>query len=213
MVEPKFFETIAPFYDFLTRVFMMGTYDSVRRRMLNEDTSRFSILDLCCGTGYICNTIEAERIVGLDMSDRMLARNARVKRPNKVLIKGNAYNMPFTAAEFDRIYCSSASHEFKLFAKILNKCNQILKPGGCFILFDIYQPKNPVLSAIMNTFVRRVVERNIMWVYTREDWRRMLTEAGFVVEELDIIRGFYIYVRARKAADENAMETQTLGKL
>lgn len=209
MVEPKFFETIAPFYDFLTRLFMMGTYDSVRQRMLDEDTSRFSILDLCSGTGYICNTIEAERIVGLDMSDSMLARNARVKRPNKTLVKGNAYNMPFEDAEFDRIYCSSASHEFKLFSKILKKCYQILKPGGRFILFDIYQPKNPVLSLIMNTFVRRVVERNLMWVHTKEEWRQMLTEAGFIVEELDTIRGFYIYIRARKPDAENVAETQT----
>lgn len=198
MVEPKFFETIAPFYDFLTRLFMMGTYDSVRKRMLKEDTSQLDVLDLCCGTGYISNTVIARRIVGFDMSDAMLARNARIKRPNKTLIKGNAYHMPFKDAEFDRIYCSSASHEFKLFSRLLKKGFEILKPGGYFTIFDIYQPKNRFLSLIMNTFVRHVVERNIMWVHTKEEWRQMLTEAGFEVEELDVIRGLYIYVRARK---------------
>ena len=198
MVEPSFFEKIAPYYDFLTRLFMMGTYDSVRRRMLNEDTSQFTILDLCCGTGYICNTIEAKKIVGFDMSDKMLALNAKKKRENKVLIKGNAYQMPFTDPEFDRIYNSSASHEFKRFEKVLTRCHQILKPGGKFILFDIYMPENRFLAFIMNTFVRVVVERNIMFVLTRDEWQKMLEENGFKVEEISIIRGFYIFIRATR---------------
>ena len=202
MVAPSFFETIAPYFDFLTRLFMMGTYDSVRQRMLNEDASQLTVLDLCCGTGYICNTINARKIVGIDMSDRMLSLNARKKRENKILIKGNAYNMPFADNEFDRIYCSSASHEFKRFGKILSKCYRMLKPGGKFVLFDIYQPRNPFLSLIMNTFVRYAVEQNLMWVYSKEEWRRMLENTGFRVEELDTIRGLYIFVRAVKPERE-----------
>ncbi|ADJ25448.1 Methyltransferase type 11 [Dehalogenimonas lykanthroporepellens BL-DC-9] len=198
MVEPRFFEKIAPAYDFLTRLFMGGTYESMRKRMLDEDTSQMDILDLCCGTGYICNTIEARRIVGLDQSDAMLARNAKVRRENKTLIKGNAYQMDFKPGEFDRVYNSSASHEFKLFSRLLTKSFEILKPGGKIIIFDIYQPKNPVLSFFMNTFVRYVVERGIMFVHTREEWEKMLTEAGFIIEELDVVRGLYIFARARK---------------
>ncbi|MDV2988630.1 MAG: methyltransferase domain-containing protein [Dehalogenimonas sp.] len=198
MVEPKFFETIAPAYDFLTRLFMGGTYESMRKRMLNEDTSHMDILDLCCGTGYICNTIEARRIVGLDQSDAMLARNAKVKRENKTLIKGNAYQMDFKPEEFDRVYNSSASHEFKLFSRLIQKSYEILKPGGKLIIFDIYQPKNPILSFFMNTFVRYVVERGIMFVHTKDEWRKMLQDAGFIIEELDVVRGLYIFARVRK---------------
>jgi demethylmenaquinone methyltransferase/2-methoxy-6-polyprenyl-1,4-benzoquinol methylase len=198
MVEPRFFDKIAPYYDFLTRFFMMGTYDSVRKKILCEDTRQFTVLDLCCGTGYISNKIDAQKIVGLDQSEHMLALNARVTKKNKILIKGNAYNMPFSEAEFDRIYCSTASHEFKKFSKVLDKCHQILKGDGKLILFDIYQPNNRLLSFIMNTFVRHMVERNLMWVYTKEQWARLLTEAGFRIEELKIIRGFYIFIRAAK---------------
>ena len=198
MVEPKFFETIAPAYDFLTKLFMGGTYESMRKRMLNEDTSQMDVLDLCCGTGYISNTIVARRIVGLDQSDAMLARNAKVKRNNKELIKGNAYQVQFKDGEFDRIYNSSASHEFKLFSRLLQKSYQALKPGGKIIIFDIYQPKNRVLSLFMNTFVRYAVERGIMFVHTKDEWRQMLTEAGFEGEELESVRGLYIFVKAVK---------------
>jgi demethylmenaquinone methyltransferase/2-methoxy-6-polyprenyl-1,4-benzoquinol methylase len=198
MVAPSFFETIAPYFDFLTRLFMMGTYEKVREKMLNEDTSSFRILDLCCGTGYITNTIRAKQIIGFDMSPRMLNLNAKVKRGNKVLIRGNAYHLPFNQDEFDRIYCSSATHEFKLFFRILNKSFEILKPGGKFICFDIFQPNNPLLSFVMNTFVRYVVEHGLMWIFTKEQWHKMLETVGFEVEEVDIIRGLYVFIRARK---------------
>ena len=198
MVEPKFFEVIAPVYDVLTRFFMGGTYESMRRRMLNENTSQLDVLDLCCGTGYISNTIDAKRIVGFDQSDAMLTRNARTKRPNKTLIKGTAYQMPFGDKEFDRIYCSSASHEFKLFNRVLKDCYRILKPGGRVVIFDICQPKNKFLSLFMNTIVRYVVERGIMFVKTKEEWRSMLEATGFKVEELEIVRGLYVFVRAVK---------------
>ena len=166
--------------------------------MLAEDTSQMDILDLCCGTGYISNTIQAKRIVGLDQSDAMLARNAKVKRDNKTLIKGNAYQMTFKEAEFDRIYNSSASHEFKLFSRLLSKGYEILKPGGKFIIFDIYQPRNRVLSVFMNTFVRYAVERGIMFVHTKEEWAQLLTDAGFEIEELEVVRGLYIFAKVVK---------------
>jgi len=198
MVAPRFFEKVAPFYDFLTRMFMLGTYEGIRKRMLDEDTGKFTVLDLCCGTGYICNTIEAEKIVGIDMSERMLSINALKKRNNKTLIKSNAYHMDFPDEEFDRIYCTSASHEFKLFPRVLKKCHKTLKPGGKFLLFDIYQPKNPFYSLLVNTIYRYPVEHNIMWIYTKDQWRRLFEDCGFELEELESVRGVFIYARAVK---------------
>ncbi|MEA2121306.1 MAG: 2-methoxy-6-polyprenyl-1,4-benzoquinol methylase, mitochondrial [Dehalococcoides mccartyi] len=198
MVAPSFFEKVAPVYEFLTRMFMLGTFESARDRMLNEDTSAFSVLDLCTGTGYIANKIEAKRIVGLDQSVQMMALNDRTKRPNKTLVRGNAYHLPFEAGEFERIYCSSASHEFKLFGKVLAECFRTLKPGGKVAVYDIYQPKNKFYSLIVNTIYRYPVEHNIMWVHTLEEWRKLLTEAGFEVEELEAVRGVFVFVRARK---------------
>ncbi len=198
MVAPKFFNKVAPFYDFLTRMFMLGTYQSIRKRMLDEDTSQFTVLDLCCGTGYICNTVNARKIVGLDMSERMLDLNAAKKRDNTTLVKANAYHLDLPPNEFDRIYCSSASHEFKLFDRVLKKCHEILKPGGQFVLFDIYQPKNPFYSLIVNTIYRYPVEHNIMWVHTLEGWHQLFEENGFLVEELAPVRGVFLYARATR---------------
>jgi ubiquinone/menaquinone biosynthesis C-methylase UbiE len=198
MSAPKIFELITPYYDLLTRFWLMGTYERARDMMLNEDTREFTVLDLCCGTGYICNRINAKKIVGLDQSERMLAFNAGVKKENKTLIKGDAYNLPFSTNVFDRIYCANAVHEFKDLPQVLEKCHQILNPGGKLILFDVHQPKNWFLSLITNTLVRYVREQGFMWIHTKEQWKKLLSETGFRIEELKTISRFFIFIKAAK---------------
>jgi ubiquinone/menaquinone biosynthesis C-methylase UbiE len=100
---------------------------------------------------------------------------------------------------FDRIYCANAVHEFKNLSKVLEKCHQILNPGGKLILFDVYQPKNWFLSLVTNTLVRYVREQGFMWIHTKEQWKKLLTQTGFKIEELKAIRGFFIFIRAAKA--------------
>ena len=199
MCKPSFFEKVAPVYELLTRMFMLGTFTSTRKRILSEDTSDMNVLDLCCGTGYITNSIDAKEIVGVDFSDAMLAVNAKKEHPNKTLIKGNAYHLEgFEEDSFDRIYNTSASHEFKRFDLIIERAAKLLKTGGLFYIYDIYQPKNIFYKAIINTVYRYIVERNFMWVHTKEKWIEMFTQAGFEIEELDIKRGIFIFIRARK---------------
>ena len=199
MCKPSFFEKIAPVYEGLTRMFMLGTFTSTRKRILAEDTAEMTVLDLCCGTGYITNYINAKEIVGVDFSEAMLAVNAKKERPNKKLIKGNAYHLEgFDDHTFDRIYNTSASHEFKRFDLVIERASQLLKTGGKFYVYDIYQPKNIFYKIIINTIYRYIVERNFMWVHTKEEWIEMFTKVGFEIEELDIKRGVFIFIRARK---------------
>ena len=199
MCKPSFFEKIAPVYEVLTRMFMLGTFTSIRKRILAEDTSEMKVLDLCCGTGYITNSIEAKEIVGVDFSDAMLSVNAKKERPNKTLIKGNAYHLEgFEPGTFDRIYNTSASHEFKRFDMIIERAGSLLKTGGKFYIYDIYQSSNFFYKVVVNTVYRYIVERNFMWVHTKEEWIEMFTKAGFEIEKIDIKRGIFIYIVARK---------------
>ena len=199
MCKPSFFEKIAPVYEVLTRMFMLGTFTGIRKRILSEDTSEMKVLDLCCGTGYITNTIQAKEIVGVDFSDAMLAINAKKERPNKTLIKGNAYHLEgFENSTFDRIYNTSASHEFKRFDMIIERAGSLLKSGGKFYLYDIYKSSNFFYKAVVNTVYRYIVEHNFMWVHSKEEWIEMFAKAGFEIEELDIKRGIFIYIVARK---------------
>jgi ubiquinone/menaquinone biosynthesis C-methylase UbiE len=59
-------------------------------------------LDVACGTGFLTRHLSGE-ITGLDQSARMLA-TARAPLPNATFVRGDAFELPFPANSFDRIF-------------------------------------------------------------------------------------------------------------
>jgi len=61
-------------------------------------------LDLACGTGYITQRLTGD-VVGLDQSERMLAI-ARERVPDATFVRGDALELPFEDAAFERVFAS-----------------------------------------------------------------------------------------------------------
>jgi ubiquinone/menaquinone biosynthesis C-methylase UbiE len=61
-------------------------------------------LDVACGTGFITRHLSGE-VTGLDQSDAMIAI-ARERVPNASFVVGEALELPFADASFDRIFAS-----------------------------------------------------------------------------------------------------------
>jgi ubiquinone/menaquinone biosynthesis C-methylase UbiE len=59
-------------------------------------------LDVACGTGFLTRHLHGE-VIGLDQSARMLAI-ARDQAPNATLQRGDALELPFADAEFERVF-------------------------------------------------------------------------------------------------------------
>lgn len=193
------FETIAKYYDFFTKVLMMGTYGKVRERIISAGDGELA-LDLCCGTGYVTGHIRAGRIVGLDLTRGMLQVNRSKNRdnPGVRLIQGDAYNLPFKDNTFDTVYFTLASHEFRNIAPILRDANRVLKKGAKIVIYDIFKPGNPLLKAYM-VFVRHVVEFGKCWIHDIEEWRELLDHAGFEDVQAEILYKASILLQGRKA--------------
>jgi demethylmenaquinone methyltransferase/2-methoxy-6-polyprenyl-1,4-benzoquinol methylase len=58
-------------------------------------------LDVACGTGFLTRFLHGE-VVGIDQSAAML-RIAKARVPNAQFIQGDAFELPFAAASFDRV--------------------------------------------------------------------------------------------------------------
>jgi ubiquinone/menaquinone biosynthesis C-methylase UbiE len=58
-------------------------------------------LDLACGTGFLTRFLHGE-VVGIDQSAAML-RIAKARAPNAKFIQGDAFELPFSVASFDRV--------------------------------------------------------------------------------------------------------------
>jgi demethylmenaquinone methyltransferase/2-methoxy-6-polyprenyl-1,4-benzoquinol methylase len=61
-------------------------------------------LDVACGTGFITQHLPGQ-VVGLDQSARMLAEAAR-RLPALTFVQGDALELPFPDASFDRLFTS-----------------------------------------------------------------------------------------------------------
>jgi ubiquinone/menaquinone biosynthesis C-methylase UbiE len=61
-------------------------------------------LDVACGTGFVTRLLRGE-VVGLDQSARMLDE-ARRQAPDATLVQGDALELPFPDASFDRVFTS-----------------------------------------------------------------------------------------------------------
>jgi ubiquinone/menaquinone biosynthesis C-methylase UbiE len=69
-----------------------------------ETLPRERTLDVACGTGFLTRHLRGE-ITGLDQSSSMLAL-ARTRVPTGRFVQGDALDLPFADASFDRLFTS-----------------------------------------------------------------------------------------------------------
>src|SRR6184192_1010861 len=94
---------------------------------------KMSILDVGCGPGYV-SAAAAERgaiPIGLDFSEEMIAI-AKQKFPRIEFRQGDAQNLPFPDASFDRVVANFALLHLANPARACAEAARVLKSGGRF---------------------------------------------------------------------------------
>ena len=92
----------------------LGRFADRNRPGWDEDVARLAdaiaalpparTLDVACGTGFLTRHLRGE-VVGLDASERML-EIARERVPHGEFVHGDALDLPFGDASFDRLFTS-----------------------------------------------------------------------------------------------------------
>lgn len=101
------------------------------------------VLDLGCGYGWFCRWARengAAQVLGVDMSERMLARaRSATNDPAILYTRGNleCYDPPATG--FDLIYSSLALHYIADLGRLLASVHRALVPGGALV-FSVEHP-------------------------------------------------------------------------
>ena len=153
-----------------------------------------TVLDLGSGGG-IDVILSARRVgptgkaYGLDMTDEMLAlaraNAAKAEAGNVEFLKGHIEAVPLPNDTVDVIISNCVINLSADKASVLREAFRVLKPGGRFAVSDV------VLRGQIPDEVRRSME---LWVgcvagaLTEEDYRGLLTAAGFTGVEIETTR-------------------------
>jgi len=145
----EMFGTIAPRYDFVTRLFSYGMDRrwkrlGVARAHLPEGAL---VLDLASGTGdfsqLVLQRLPDARPVAVDLTEPML-RLAR-RRGLQLAVCGDALALPFADHSFHAVFIGYGLRNFPSLSAALGEIARVTRPGGVMVSLDFFLPANRLL--------------------------------------------------------------------
>ncbi|SHG03733.1 demethylmenaquinone methyltransferase / 2-methoxy-6-polyprenyl-1,4-benzoquinol methylase [Salegentibacter echinorum] len=146
----QMFDKISGNYDGLNRVISLGTDVSWRKKVIALVAAEKpeAVLDIATGTGDLAiqmTGIDAKKIIGLDLSEGMLAvGRKKISAKNldgKVeMIQGDSEDLPFEENSFDAITVAFGVRNFENLEKGLSEIHRVLRPGGIFVVLETSVP-------------------------------------------------------------------------
>src|SRR5215213_6281155 len=105
------------------------------------------VVDLGCGFGWFCRWAReqgAARVLGLDLSERMLARaKANTADAAIAYVRTDMERLGLAEASFDLAYSSLALHYVEDLAGLLAEVHRALRPGGRLV----FSVEHPIFTA------------------------------------------------------------------
>jgi demethylmenaquinone methyltransferase / 2-methoxy-6-polyprenyl-1,4-benzoquinol methylase len=148
----EMFSTIAPRYDFVTRIFSYGMDRGwkrlgVEKAALPPDAV---VLDLACGTGDFSQLIREHlpraRTVAVDLTEPMLLLARR--RGLTGAVCGDSTALPFADASFDCVAIGYGLRNFPDLDAAVREIERVTRPGGLLVSLDFFLPPNHVLRPL-----------------------------------------------------------------
>lgn len=155
----ELFDAIAPQYDHLNHLMSFNLDRSWRRKAVRRivlDETPLRILDVATGTGDLaidiaCKAKEGSKIVGLDLSEKMLAiARQKVEREDLSQIidlqQGSCEQLPFADSSFDRVSVAFGVRNFENMELGLHEMCRVLRPGGSLVILELSYPDSRFLQ-------------------------------------------------------------------
>lgn len=114
-------------------------------RMLPAVTGR-DVLDIGCGDGALARRLAscgARHVLGIDLSERMLALAARHPRPRVQYCRASAETLALAAESQDLVVSSLALHYVAGYDALIQRITTWLRPGGHLV----YSVEHPVCTS------------------------------------------------------------------
>ncbi len=165
------FESIAPHYDLLNRLFSMRQDLRWRKRLLAALAPKRDgvYLDLAAGTGDVSLALASKagcRVLALDLTSgmlqRLLERRARLSsvQADRILaVRGTAEELPLADRCVDGITIAFGVRNMPDHSRVLTECYRVLKPGALLLVLELAGVTQPLLRRLFNLYFHKLVPR------------------------------------------------------
>jgi ubiquinone/menaquinone biosynthesis C-methylase UbiE len=128
-----------------------GFYGQLRRMERAWAAPPADVLELAFGQGFNLAYLAARRpgcrVAGIDLTPAHLHIAAKrlllAGLTNVTLTQGDFHHLPYGDASFDQVFCIEAFCYATDLRRAFAEVARVLRPGGCFTLFDGYLPRPP----------------------------------------------------------------------
>jgi demethylmenaquinone methyltransferase/2-methoxy-6-polyprenyl-1,4-benzoquinol methylase len=164
----KMFNNIAFRYDLLNSILSLGIDKIWRKKAIKllKTTDPKIILDVATGTGDFaiacCNQLNANKIIGVDISKEMLqiANQKKLKNQKYNYItfeQGDAENLQFEDNTFDACTVAFGVRNFEQLPIGLENIYAKLKPNGQLIILELTSPPNTIINKLYTFYFRNIL--------------------------------------------------------
>jgi len=150
----------------------------------------WSVLDIATGAGHTAFALApyVASVIGTDLTPAMLEEAKRLRSDRTItnveFCLADVHALPFAERTFNLITCRRAAHHFSHITHALREMSRVLGAAGRLVVDDRSVPEDDFVDDCMNELDRYHDESHVRQ-YRLSEWRRMLEENGFTVEETE----------------------------
>ncbi len=164
----QMFDSIAPAYDFMNRAMTMGI-DIWWRQLAVKRLKHLrpsQILDVATGTGdfaiQLHDSLHPERIVGIDLSSRMLdeaAHKVKARGLESAITfeQGDCMALPMPDEAFDAVTVAFGVRNFEHLQQGYREMARVLKPGGMLCVLELSTPTNRLIRWFYDLYTLHII--------------------------------------------------------
>lgn len=178
----KLFSRWAPVYD----GFELLLYGVRRKMALAIDATDKSVLDVATGTGSLAIALspKAKKVVGIDLSDKMLAvARKKTHTGDLTFLQMDASRMDFPDGTFDIVTISLGLHDMPLEVRtlVMQEAKRVLRKDGKLYILEYDLPPHRLSARIASRLIN-LFESRYFLAFVGSDLEQYICSFGFRVE-------------------------------
>jgi len=174
------------------------THARIVDKYIKEELKAKRVLEVGCGKGFnsvfLAERNQEVQFTGIDLTSLhvSLAQQKAHSLPNLDFEEGNYQDLPFEPATFDLVFAVETICCATDINRALAEIKRVIKPGGRFIIFDVYRKvKLEELEPELGTATRLVeISMAINEFSYLEDWLTKAKLNGFKIAKVEEVTDF-----------------------